>query len=239
MRSAVREPFWSDAARTISASCSRMNSHSSTVAVPVEGLLKFHWRRSWTIPTPMPAAKATGRLTMAPSSAASRASRSRSGLSTSVRVLVWLGEASTAVIADSTPAIVHATVEVRRTHTPDSRADSVFSAEARMASPQGENRMKAARPSATIGATMSVMTSPGGNKKLPMWKDQSTGTGKARKSFLGRMKGKRVKRNRTWERPMVATMTMTRGRLNSRRSKSSESAPTAAASKRAAARAAQ
>ena len=73
-----------------------------------------------------------------------------------------------AVMADSAPARVQATVEVRRTHTPDRRADSLFSAEARMARPQGEKRMKAARPSATMGAAMSVMTSPGGKMKVPM-----------------------------------------------------------------------
>ena len=144
-----------------------------------------------------------------------------------------------AVIADNAPARVQATVEVRRTQTPDSRADSEFSAEARMARPHGENRMNAASPSATIGATMRVTTSPGAKRNVPMWNDQSTGTGNARNSFLGRMKGKRVKRNSTWDRPMVATMTMTRGRLKSRRSKSSDSAPTAAASTRAATSAAQ
>src|SRR5580658_3685892 len=99
-----------------------------------------------------------------------------------------------AVKADSAPARVQATVDVRRTHTPDNRADSEFSAEARMARPQGENRMKAASPSATMGATMRVTTSPGGKRKVPMWNVQSTGTGKARKSFLGRMKGKSVNR---------------------------------------------
>ena len=37
--------------------------------------------------------------------------------------------------ADSAPATVQAKVEVRRTHTPDSRAESAFSDMARMASP--------------------------------------------------------------------------------------------------------
>src|SRR5579863_10297076 len=101
-----------------------------------------------------------------------------------------------AVNADNAPARVQATVDVRRTQTPESRADSEFSAEARMARPHGEKRMKAARPRATMGATMRVTTSPGPNRKVPMWNDQSTGTGKARKSFLGRMKGNRVKRKR-------------------------------------------
>ena len=112
-------------------------------------------------PTPMPATKATVRLTMAPTSAAVRANRRRSGLSGWVRTLVWPGEARMAVKAESTPARVQATVEVRRTQTPDSRAESAFSDMARMASPQGENRMKAARARATTGATIRVSTSPG------------------------------------------------------------------------------
>ena len=107
---------------------------SSTVADPVDGLVMFHCSRSCTTPTPMPATKATGRLTMPPISAASSASSSSPGLRTSVSVLVWLGEARMAVTADSAPASVHATVEVRRTHTPDSRADSAFSADG----PHGE-----------------------------------------------------------------------------------------------------
>ena len=91
VRSAVREPFCSDAARTSSASCNNTNRTSSTVAEPVDGLVMFHWRRSWTTPRPMPATKATGRLTMAPSSAASSASSRSPGERTWVRVLVWLG----------------------------------------------------------------------------------------------------------------------------------------------------
>ncbi len=168
VRSAVREPFWSDTARANSANCNKTKRTSSTVADPVEGLVMFHWRRSWTTPRPIPAAKATGRLTMPPSSAASRARSKRPGERTWVKVLVWLGEARMAVKAERAPARVQATVEVRRTQTPDSRADSVFSAEARMARPQWENRMNAARPRATTGATTRVTTSPGGKRNEPM-----------------------------------------------------------------------
>ena len=212
---------------------------SSTVAVPVDGFVMFHCRTSWMTPTPIPATKATGRLTMAPMSAATSASKRRSGLSTCVSALVWLGEARMAVTADKPPAMVHATVDVRRTQTPESRADSEFSAEARMARPHGENRMNNARPSATIGATMSVRTSPGVMISVPMWMVQLTGTGNARKSFFGRMKGRMVKRNSTCDKPIVATMTMTRGRLKSRRRRSSDNAPAAAANANAAASAAQ
>src|ERR1700721_280359 len=100
-----------------------------------------------------------------------------------------------AVKADRTPATVQATVEVRRTHTPDSRADSAFSAMARMARPHDEKRMKAARAMTTTGATIRLMTSPEEKRKVPTWKVQSMGTGKARESFFGRMKGKTVNRN--------------------------------------------
>ena len=67
----------------------------------------------------MPATKATGRLTIPPIKAASRARRKSPGERTWVRVLVWLGEARMAVKAESAPAKVQATVEVRRTQTPD------------------------------------------------------------------------------------------------------------------------
>ena len=108
-------------------------------------LLRFHTRISWMTPTPMAATKATVRLTMAPTMAAVRASRRSSGLSTSVSCEVWPGAARMAVKADRTPASVQAMVEVRRTHTPDSRAESAFSAMARMARPHGDHLMKAAR----------------------------------------------------------------------------------------------
>ena len=48
-------------------------------------------------PMAMPAMNATGRLTMAPTSAAVSASSSRSGLSTSVSALVWPGALRMAV----------------------------------------------------------------------------------------------------------------------------------------------
>ena len=134
-----------------------------------------------------------------------------------------------AVKAERTPAMVQAIVEARRTHTPDSRAESAFSDMARMASPHGEYRMKTAKAAATIGATMRVSTAPGPKTKPPMAKDRWMGTGNGADRCLGRMKGKAVKTKSTWESPMVATMTSTRGRSNSRRRTSSERAPMAAA----------
>ena len=127
-------------------------------------LLRFQARISWITPMPMAATKAAVRLTMAPTMAAVRASRRSSGLSTSVNWVVWPGAARMAVKADRTPARVQAMVEVRRTHTPDSRAESAFSAMARMARPQGDHLMKAARPMATTGAAIRVRTWPGVNR---------------------------------------------------------------------------
>ncbi len=110
---------------------------------------------------PIPAAKATGRFTMAPTSAANKARRSSSGLSTCVSAVVWPGDASMAVIAESTPAIVQAMVEVRPAHTPAVRADSAFSDIARIHRPHDEYRTISANPTATSGATTSVGKAPG------------------------------------------------------------------------------
>ncbi len=134
-----------------------------------------------------------------------------------------------AVKAESTPARVQAMVEVRRTQTPERRAESAFSDIARMASPHGDHLTKAARARATTGATMRVSTSPGEKTKPPIVKERWIGTGNGLERLWGRMNGRAVKTNRTWDRPMVATMTSTRGRLNSRRSTSSLRAPMAAA----------
>ena len=159
-RSSRRDPVGRAAIRTSSTTSTRAKSTRSTWAV----LDRFQTRISWITPTPMAATKATVRLTMAPTMAAVRASSSSSGLSTSVSDDVWPGAARMAVKAESTPASVQATVEVRRTHTPDSRAESAFSAMARMARPHGDHLTKAARAMATIGATIRVSTWPGVNR---------------------------------------------------------------------------
>ena len=127
-------------------------------------LARFHTRISWTTPTPMAATKAVVRFTIAPTMAAVRARSSSSGLSTSVSDEVWPGEASMAVKADRSPASIHATFEVRRTQTPERRAESLFSVVARMARPQGDHRTKATRARATRGATIRASTSPGVNR---------------------------------------------------------------------------
>src|ERR1700683_1213436 len=140
---------------------------------------------------------------------------------------------------DNAPASVHATVEVRRTQTPESLAESAFSAIARIASPHGDQRTNAAIPMATIGAATSDTTSPGGNLKPSSVNEVLIGTGKGSKSFFGLMKGRTVSRYRTCDRPMVATITIIRGRLNSLRSNSSDPAPAAAARMRGVTSAAQ
>ena len=127
-------------------------------------LERFHTRISWITPSAMAATNAAVRLTIAPTNAAVRASRSSSGLSTSVNDEVCPGAARMAVKADSTPATVHAVVDVRRTHTPDRRAESAFSAMARMASPHGDHFTSTASPMATMGAATRIISCPGVNR---------------------------------------------------------------------------
>ena len=234
-RSPVREPNCKPATRTSMTTRSTPKRISSTVA----GFVIFQFKTSTTTPSPIPATNAAVRLTMAPINPAMSARTSRSGLSTCVRTLVWPGAFKTAANADSAPAKVQATVEVRRTHTPDRRAESAFSDMARMARPHGENLMNAATDSATIGATMSVSTSPGVNVKLLTVKLRWIGTGNGRDRFLGRTNGSAVKRNSTCDSPIVATITRTRGRSKIRRNTSSHTAPVAAAAPNAITRATQ
>ena len=79
--------------------------------------------------------------------------------------------------ADSAPATVQVRVEVRRIHTPESRAESAFSDMARMASPHEVKRTASTRAAVTMGATISVSTSVGVMMKGPSEKDRSKGTG--------------------------------------------------------------
>ena len=80
--------------------------------------------------------------------------------------------------ADSAPATVQVMVEVRRTHTPDRRAESAFSAVARMARPQGENRTTGTRARATSGRHDQGEDLAGAMTRSPRVNDQSKGTGK-------------------------------------------------------------
>ena len=72
---------------------------------------------------------------MAPMSAAVSAAQQEVGAEHLRQRAGLAGEARMAVMAESAPAMVHATVDVRRTQTPERRADSVFSAIARIARP--------------------------------------------------------------------------------------------------------
>src|ERR1700679_2214784 len=125
----------------------------------------------------MPATKATVRFTMAPTSAAVSAKSSRSGLTAWVRALVWPGASRMALKAESAPATTQVRVEVRRTQTPESRAESAFSDMARMDRPHGVQRTATTRARTTTGATINVSTSAGVIRTEPTVKDQSKGTG--------------------------------------------------------------
>ena len=79
--------------------------------------------------------------------------------------------------AESAPATVQVRVDVRRTHTPDSRAESAFSDIARMERPHGVKRTARTRATVTRGATISVSTSVGVMMNGPRLNDRSKGTG--------------------------------------------------------------
>ena len=114
---------------------------------------------------------------MAPTSAAVSAKRRRSGLRTCVRALVWPGALRMAVKAESAPATTQVKVDVRRTHTPERRAESAFSDMARMDRPHGVQRTATTRARTTSGATMRVSTSAGVQMTDPRVNEMSKGTG--------------------------------------------------------------
>ena len=113
-------------------------------------------------------------------------------------------------------------VDVRRTHTPDRRADSAVLGHGPHGQAPHDQRMNAARASATIGATTRVSTSPDLNSVPPTVNVMWTGSGNDLKSSFGRMNGSTVNRYSTWQIPIVATITRTRGRFKSRRRTSSD-----------------
>ena len=84
---------------------------------------------------PMPARNATVKFAMPAISAAASARSNRPGGKASLSAVACPGASRIAVIADNSPAIIHAIVDIRRTRTPDSRAESAFSDIARIASP--------------------------------------------------------------------------------------------------------
>src|SRR3982074_2449245 len=90
------------------------------------------------------AKNATRRLVIAAINAAANAPNNNPGGRASWRPLVCPGAPRIAVIVERAPAIIHATVDIRRTHTPDRRAESAFSAIARNANPYRENRRNSA-----------------------------------------------------------------------------------------------
>src|ERR1700722_19068702 len=102
-----------------------------------------------------------------------------------------------AVKAESAPATVQVTVEVRRIHTPERRAESAFSHIARMARPQEVKRTARTRAMVTSGATMRVSTSVEVMMKGPSEKERSKGTGTGWERLCGAMNGRAVSASST------------------------------------------
>src|SRR6516162_7406485 len=102
-----------------------------------------------------------------------------------------------AVKADSAPATVQVSVEVRRIHTPERRAESAFSDMARMESPHGVSRTARTRAAVTMGATMSVSTSVGVMTKPPRENERSKGTGTGLYRLDGLMNGRVASASKT------------------------------------------
>ena len=102
-----------------------------------------------------------------------------------------------AVKAESAPATVQVTVEVRRIHTPERRAESAFSDMARMARPQEVKRTARTSAMVTSGATMRVSTSVEVMMKGPSEKERSKGTGTGWERLWGAMNGRAVSASRT------------------------------------------
>ena len=97
------------------------------------------------MPTPMPATKATGRLTIAADEGGQEGQQEQVGAEDLGEGTGLAGRGQHGGDGRQGAGQVQATVEVRRTQIPDKRADSAFSAMARMARPHDEKRMKAAR----------------------------------------------------------------------------------------------
>ncbi len=128
------------------------------------------------------------------------------------------GDSITAVSPDSTAASIQTTVETRLTGMPTRRADSPFSAAARMATPNEENRKNAASAAATRGTSSRIISSRSlstRNRPTVVLAPNGTGNPAARLSIDSVMRN--VKSRKSWAAPRVATSTISRGALNSLR----------------------
>ena len=178
----------------------------------------------------MPATKATVRLTMAPTMAAVRANRSRSGLSTWVSDAVWPGEARMAVKADSTPASVQATR--RGPPDPDPRQPGrvgVLGHGPHGQSPRGQLDEGGQGDGHDRGHDQGQHLARREEVGRRWGRTGAMGTGKGLDRFLGRMKGRAVKTNSTWRKPDGGHHHQHPGPVEQPPQQSSLRAPTAAA----------
>ena len=187
-------------------------------AVDLAVLWKFHTRISWMTPTPMAATKATVRLTMAPTMAAVRARSRSSGLSTSVSERGLAGRGQDGGEGREHAGEVQATVDVLP--DPDTRQAGRVGVLGH--GPHGETPWRPLDERGEReghdrrhdqGEHLAGREEVGADVKL-RW----TGTGNGPEEVLRADEGQGgERRSSTWLRPMVATITSTRGRLNRRR----------------------
>ena len=122
------------------------------------------------IPTPMPPARASGSERSRPTRAAASARTSRPGPSASTGVPVSVprsGLIRTTVRAARTPASTQTRVEIRRGLIPASAAASGFSADARIAMPQGVRVRNSPRTTTTAGTTARTVKCSPRSSRLP------------------------------------------------------------------------
>ena len=143
------------------------------------------------------------------------------------------GERSTVASPARSAATTHATVASRRTGMPSSAARSVFSADARVATPRSVRRRKAPRARATSGTTAISSTVFPLNTTPVIWKWRSE-RGVCRPAEAGCPENARATAyspNATsWAMPIVATLSTSRDESKKRRaSASSRTRPAAPA----------
>ena len=198
------------------------------------GLEVFH-RTTWsTTPSATAAANATGIDSIRATTAAARAGSSTAGPAIAAGVAPRNGAFSTKVSAASVPARTQTNVVRLRTGTPRSRARSVFSAAARIAVPASDRRRNQASAPTTTGTTAATsrwspvrMTGPRvmvvevrGVSNAPRMGDSTP------KANLGMASSSPPS---SCARPMVATVSTSRGACAKRRMTVSSTSPPSSA----------
>ena len=196
-------------------------------------------------PMPMPASIAPGRLSMRASTAAASAGSSSAGPLVKLDPDPMSGAASMADSAESTAATAHTTVDSRRTGMPSSMARSALAELARIATPTALRRRNSVIRPSTTGTTISTCTWAPENSSGETWNDSRSGvlnppdsppSGPPPPNSDGSVSSMP---DRIWARPMVATVSTSRGAQKNRWMTSrSASAPTSAAVRMPAAKAA-